>query len=158
MSESDLANFYSKSHRRLSLSMPLLSDEDKPINLTIRQPSFTNLIGTLEAKNGEMLSNSPSSNPRIVFDTSYCISHQTSLQISRSSFYKDLKRDSINLSINPSEECDSDFCDYSSSSQFFNLNGNDNSSLLLDLQQLNASRWKDIGYTPPPFYNQMLSA
>lgn len=158
MSETYLSDFFSKSHKKLSLSMPLLSDEDRQINLTMRQPSFTFLLGNLEAKNGEVLSDSPSSNPRIVFDTSYSMPHETSLQISRSSLYKDLKRDSFNLSIDPSEEYDSNYYDNDSSSQFINPNNNDNSSLVMDLQQLNSSRWRDIGYSAPSDYNQVISA
>lgn len=158
MSETSLSDFFSKPHKRLSLSMPLLSDEDRQINLTMRQPSFTNLLGALEAKNGEVLSDSPSSNPRVVFDTSCCMPHETSLQICRSSLYKDLKRDSFNLSINPSEEDDLSFYNNEQASQFINSNNDDNSSLLIDLQQLNSSRWKDIGYYDPSIYNQVISA
>lgn len=158
MSENSLSDFFSGSHKRLSLSMPLLSDEDRQINLTMRQPSFTFLLGTLEAKNGEVLSDSSSSNPRIVFDTSYCMPHETSLQVSRSSLYKDLKRDSLNLSISPSEADDQFFCDNEPSSQFCNSNNVDNSSRLMNLQQLNSSRWKEIGYSPPPVYDRILSA
>ncbi|KAK8883327.1 hypothetical protein M9Y10_045977 [Tritrichomonas musculus] len=155
MSGTDLSDFHSGSHRRLCLSMPLLSDEDKPINLTMRQPSFSYLIGTLEAKNGETLSDSSSSNPRVVFDTPYSVPHETSLQISRSSLYKDLKRDSLNLSINTSNEYGSNFWDDGQSSQFGNSNSDVNSSLIMDLQQLNSARWREIGYNPQSVYNQI---
>ena len=153
MSESSISDFNFNPQRKLSLSMPL-SDEDKQINLTMRQPSFTFLLGNIEAKNGETLSNSPSSNPRIVFDTSNCMPHEASLQISRSSLYQNLKRDSFNLPLSTSEYDESNIWESGSSSQFYLSDNNDN-SLISNLEQLNSSRWKDLGYIAQSTYNEM---
>ena len=130
-----------------SISIPFREAEDSnPIALELRQPSFSALIGNVCTKSGENLGNQ-----RIVFDSAFGYSGFAAKKMIYSSLYASVTEKSVMCPI------DSDFDDSSDESDedtwlelgFKQQKLYDRRGQIIDkLNQINASRWKQIGYQP----------
>ncbi|OHT15108.1 hypothetical protein TRFO_14464 [Tritrichomonas foetus] len=134
------------------------SNEEKksPIGLTLRQPSFTSLVGNIVTKDGipmnTQIENIVFEANNLPFPVAKKASYESMYSDNRPTLFKSINRQDSNDYFWDSSNNQNDYLDELSSLDKIYMRGKSKSricQIAMKLRMLNESRWNTLGYFPP---------